>query len=62
MTWIDAGPAQVLCGFKSSIYCLRGGEAIRSADSARVPSLAGPSQVHFTLRGSHTPFGFLKFY
>ena len=45
-------PAQVLCGFKSSIYCLHGGEAIRSAgprgpcagaavlipfDAARVP-------------------------
>ena len=23
---------------------------------------AGPSRVHFTLRGSHTPFGLLKFY
>ena len=52
MAWVHAGPAQVLCGFKSSIYCLHGGEAIRSAgprgscagaavlipfDAARVP-------------------------
>ena len=25
MAWVHAGPAQVLCEFKSSIYCLRGG-------------------------------------
>ena len=52
MAWVHAGPAQVLCGFKSSIYCLHGSEAIRSAgprgpcagaavpipfDAARVP-------------------------
>ena len=34
------------------------------AGPTRVPrgSLAGFSRVHFTLRGPHAPFGFLKFY
>ena len=34
------------------------------AGPTRVPcgSLAGPARVHFTLRGSRAPFGFLKFY
>ena len=34
MAWVHAGSAQVLCGFKSSIHCLRGGEAIEARSHA----------------------------
>ena len=48
-----AGPAQVLCGFKSSTHCLRGGETIRSGATRALRRCRGPDLM---LRGSQTAF------
>ena len=53
MAWVHAGPAQVLCGFKRQIYCLRGGEAMRGAGPCGpCAGPAGPTHVARGPRGA----------